>query len=260
MPAFDNDKYLAEQKKAIIQRVGDSNRRLYLEFGGKLIGDFHAARVLPGFDPNVKIRLLQELSDQADIIVCIHAGDIERKKVRADLGITYDNDALRLIDNPEPTATGLWWGLATGALAFKTTDFLHPIANNLLHYIRSSIQLGRFNPFHGPIVDQAGVERVAVDPGIGFGKDVEHNLALLRHLRDVAPDEVPIVIGTSRKSFLGRLTGAPVEARLPETIASSVAALLAGATIIRVHDVAELRRALTVATAIAWGPGAGGMR
>lgn len=106
----------------------------------------------------------------------------------------------------------------------------------------------------------AGVERVAVDPGIGFGKDVEHNLALLRHLRDVAPDEVPIVIGTSRKSFLGRLTGAPVEARLPETIASSVAALLAGATIIRVHDVAELRRALIVAAAIAWGPGAGGMR
>lgn len=99
MPAFDNDKYLAEQKKAIIQRVGDSNRRLYLEFGGKLIGDYHAARVLPGFDPNVKIRLLQELSDQADIIVCIHAGDIERKKVRADLGITYDNDALRLIDD-----------------------------------------------------------------------------------------------------------------------------------------------------------------
>lgn len=99
MPAFDNDKYLAEQKKAIIQRVGDSNRRLYLEFGGKLIGDHHAARVLPGFDPNVKIRLLKELSDQADIIVCLHAGDIERKKIRADLGITYDNDALRLIDD-----------------------------------------------------------------------------------------------------------------------------------------------------------------
>lgn len=99
MPAFDNDKYLAEQKKAIMQRVGDSNRRLYLEFGGKLVGDNHAARVLPGFDPNVKIRLLKELSDQADIIVCIHAGDIERKKIRADLGITYDNDALRLIDD-----------------------------------------------------------------------------------------------------------------------------------------------------------------
>ncbi len=70
-------------------------------------------------------------------------------------------DVLRLIDKPDPTATGLWWGLATGALAFKTTDFLHPIANNMLHYIRSSIQLGRFNPFHGPIVDQEGLERVA---------------------------------------------------------------------------------------------------
>lgn len=106
----------------------------------------------------------------------------------------------------------------------------------------------------------AGVEDVAVDPGIGFGKDFEHNLTLLRHLYDVASDDVPIVIGTSRKSFLGRLTGAPVESRLPETIASSVAALLAGATIIRVHDLAELRRALTVAAAIAWGSRAGGMR
>ena len=97
--AFDNEIYLAEQKKNILKRVGDSQRRLYLEFGGKLIGDFHAARVLPGFDPNVKIRLLESLSQSADIIICIHAGDIERKKMRADLGITYDNDALRLIDD-----------------------------------------------------------------------------------------------------------------------------------------------------------------
>lgn len=99
MPAFDNDRYLAAQKEAILERENASNSRLYLEFGGKLIGDFHAARVLPGFDPNVKIRLLQELSDKADIIICIHAGDIEEHKVRADLGITYDKDALRLIDD-----------------------------------------------------------------------------------------------------------------------------------------------------------------
>lgn len=97
--AFDNETYLTEQMRNILDRTGDSGRRLYLEFGGKLIGDFHAARVLPGFDPNVKIRLLEKLSAQADIILCIHAGDIERKKVRADLGITYDNEALRLIDD-----------------------------------------------------------------------------------------------------------------------------------------------------------------
>ena len=99
MHPFNNDLYLQEQTKHIMERVGASGQRLYLEFGGKLIGDFHAARVLPGFDPNVKMRLLQNLSANADIIICIHAGDIERKKIRADLGITYDNDALRLIDD-----------------------------------------------------------------------------------------------------------------------------------------------------------------
>ena len=99
MPSFDNKLYLNAQKKAILKRVKESKGRLYLEFGGKLIGDFHAARVLPGFDPNIKLTLLKQLSSKADIIVCIHAGDIERKKVRADLGITYDQDAMRLIDD-----------------------------------------------------------------------------------------------------------------------------------------------------------------
>jgi uncharacterized protein (UPF0371 family) len=75
------------------------DNELYLEFGGKLLFDFHAARVLPGFDPNVKMRLLQRLKDQAEIIICIHAGDIERQKRRADFGITYDWDALKLIDD-----------------------------------------------------------------------------------------------------------------------------------------------------------------
>ena len=75
-PAFDNDKYLEAQKSEILKRVTASKDRLYLEFGGKLINDSHAARVLPGYDPNVKIRLLKELSDDADIIICIHAADI----------------------------------------------------------------------------------------------------------------------------------------------------------------------------------------
>ncbi|HAU38318.1 MAG TPA: hypothetical protein DCX07_11480 [Phycisphaerales bacterium] len=96
---FDNDRYLAEQSQAILERVARFDNKLYLEFGGKLLFDYHAARVLPGFDPNVKIRLLRKLRDQADIILCIHAGDIERKKVRADFGITYDSDAFKLIDD-----------------------------------------------------------------------------------------------------------------------------------------------------------------
>ncbi len=96
---FDNEKYLNEQKSSILERVKHFNNKLYLEFGGKLMFDYHAARVLPGYDPNVKMRLLQQLSDRADIILCIYAGDIERKKVRADFGITYDADALKLIDD-----------------------------------------------------------------------------------------------------------------------------------------------------------------
>ncbi len=96
---FDNEKYLEEQTSAILERVARFNDKLYLEFGGKLLFDFHAARVLPGFDPNVKMRLLHKLRDKAVVLLCIYAGDIERKKVRADFGITYDSDAMKQIDD-----------------------------------------------------------------------------------------------------------------------------------------------------------------
>lgn len=96
---FDNEKYIKEQTAEILQRVERFDNKLYLEFGGKLLFDYHAARVLPGYDPNVKMRLIKELKDRADIVLCIYAGDIERKKIRADFGITYDSDALKLIDD-----------------------------------------------------------------------------------------------------------------------------------------------------------------
>ncbi len=96
---FDNEKYLEEQTSAILDRVARFGNKLYLEFGGKLLFDYHASRVLPGFDPNVKMRLLQKIRDQSEVVLCIYAGDIERKKVRADFGITYDSDALKLIDD-----------------------------------------------------------------------------------------------------------------------------------------------------------------
>jgi len=96
---FDNEIYLREQTAAILERVNRFNHKLYLEFGGKILYDYHAARVLPGFDPNVKMRLLQILKDKIDVILCIHAGAIERKKIRADFGITYDADALKTIDD-----------------------------------------------------------------------------------------------------------------------------------------------------------------
>ncbi|MCJ7582047.1 MAG: DUF1846 domain-containing protein, partial [Candidatus Aminicenantes bacterium] len=96
---FDNEKYLEEQSAAILERVKQNDNKLYLEFGGKLLFDYHAARVLPGYEPNVKMRLLQRMKEKTDIVLCIYAGDIERKKLRADFGITYDVDALKLIDD-----------------------------------------------------------------------------------------------------------------------------------------------------------------
>ena len=97
--AFDNEKYITEQTVEILERVNRFGHKLYLEFGGKLLYDYHAARVLPGYDPNIKMTLLQKLKDKADILLCIYAGDIERKKMRADFGITYDSEALKLIDD-----------------------------------------------------------------------------------------------------------------------------------------------------------------
>lgn len=97
--AFDNEKYIKEQSEEILERTKKFGDKLYLEFGGKLLYDYHASRVLPGYDPNIKMRLLQKLKEEADIILCIYAGDIERKKIRADFGITYDSEALKLIDD-----------------------------------------------------------------------------------------------------------------------------------------------------------------
>ncbi|MEG0855226.1 MAG: DUF1846 domain-containing protein [Terrisporobacter sp.] len=95
---FDHEKYLKEQSKYILERVNNFDK-LYLEFGGKLMGDLHAKRILPGFDENAKIKVLQHIKDQVEVVICVYAGDIERNKVRGDFGITYDMEVLRLIDD-----------------------------------------------------------------------------------------------------------------------------------------------------------------
>mgnify|MGYP000312228526 FL=1 len=95
---FDHEKYLKEQTKYILERIERVNNKLYLEFGGKLFGDYHAGRVLPGFDVNAKAKVLSQLKDKVEIIICVYAGDIERHKMRADFGITYDMEVMRLID------------------------------------------------------------------------------------------------------------------------------------------------------------------
>ncbi len=94
---FDNDKYLAMQSDHIRERISKFGDKLYLEFGGKLYDDYHASRVLPGFEPDSKLRMLMQLADQAEIVIAINAADITKNKVRYDLGITYDLDVLRLI-------------------------------------------------------------------------------------------------------------------------------------------------------------------
>ena len=96
---FDNEKYLKMQSEHIRHRIDQFDNKLYLEFGGKLFDDYHASRVLPGFAPDSKLLLLKQLSDQAEIVIAISAKDIDKNKIRGDLGITYDSDVLRLMDS-----------------------------------------------------------------------------------------------------------------------------------------------------------------
>jgi len=112
MPAtgFDNEKYLSEQTEAILERVEQAEGKLYLEFGGKLTFDFHAARVLPGYDPNVKMRLLQGLGDRIEVVFCVYSGDLEQGRIRGDFGITYDLATLKSIDDLRD------WGVPTSSV------------------------------------------------------------------------------------------------------------------------------------------------
>lgn len=95
---FDSKKYIEIQSEKIKQRIKMFDNKLYLEFGGKLVDDYHAMRVLPGFEPDIKIRMLYELRDEAEVIFCINANDIERNKIRADHAISYDKEVIRLIE------------------------------------------------------------------------------------------------------------------------------------------------------------------
>ncbi len=167
---FDNEKYLQEQSAAILERAKRYDNKLYLEFGGKLLYDFHAARVLPGFDPNVKMRLLQQLKDKTDIILCIYAGDIERKKVRADFGITYDVDAMKLIDDLAD------WGIKV--LAVVITRFENqPAARIFKNKLeRRGIRVCTHRLTKGYPTD---VELVVSDEGYGANEYIETNNPLV---------------------------------------------------------------------------------
>ena len=161
---FDNEKYLKEQTAAILDRVKKFDNKLYLEFGGKLCFDYHAARVLPGYDPNVKIRLLQQLKDEIDIVLCIYGGDIEKGRVRGDFGITYDAATLKLIDDLRK------WGL--DILAVVITRFTNQptalIFKNKLE--RRGVKVYLHYPIEGY---PANVDLVVSEEGFGRNEYIE---------------------------------------------------------------------------------------
>lgn len=162
--AFDNERYIQEQTAEILERAEKSHNKLYLEFGGKLLYDYHAARVLPGYDPNVKMRLLQQLKDNAELLLCIYAGDIERKKIRADFGITYDSDALKLIDDLRD------WGI--NVLGVVITRFDHQPAamvfKNKLERRHIRVYTHRFTKGY-----PTDVEMIVSDEGYGANEYIE---------------------------------------------------------------------------------------
>ncbi|MFC1501091.1 DUF1846 domain-containing protein [Elusimicrobiota bacterium] len=180
---FSEEKYLELQSRAILERMEKFNNKLYLEFGGKLIYDLHAARVLPGFDPNVKIKLLQKLKDNASIILCIYAGDIERKKVRADFGITYDSDALKLIDDLKD------WGIDIHAVVI--TRFEHQPAAVVF---KNKLERRGISVFkHYPIAGYpANVDKIISEEG--YGKN------------EYIPTDKPLVVITAPGPNSGKLS------------------------------------------------------
>ncbi len=161
---FDNELYLTRQREAILNRLNRFGDRLYLEFGGKLLFDYHARRVLPGYDPNIKMRLLQSLRDKADIILCLYAGDIERKKIRADFGITYDSDALKLIDDLRQ------WGIDITSLVITRYED-QPSAQLFKNKLeRRGVKVYTHRPTRGYPAD---VDRIVGEEGYGANPRIE---------------------------------------------------------------------------------------
>ncbi|MDU3828520.1 MAG: DUF1846 family protein, partial [Peptostreptococcus sp.] len=160
---FDHNKYLEEQSKYILERV-DNFDKLYIEFGGKLIGDLHAKRVLPGFDENAKIKVLSHIKDKVEIIICVYAGDIERNKVRGDLGITYDMEVMRLIDDLRG------YNLDVNSVVITRYEN-QPAATILINKLeRRGIKVYRHGPTKGYPVD---VDTIVSEEGFGANPYIE---------------------------------------------------------------------------------------
>ena len=167
---FDNNKYLEMQSARIKERIGQFGGKLYLEFGGKLFDDFHASRVLPGFEPDSKIRMLRQLKDEAEIVIAINANDIIKKKVRGDLSITYDVDVLRLIDAFRE------YGLYVGSVVL--TQFVEH--ENVLSYQKKLEDLG-LRVYRAYKIEgyPSNISKIVSDEGYGKNDYIETTRSLV---------------------------------------------------------------------------------
>ena len=193
------------------------------------------------------VPVLEQLARELPVSIDTAKADVARRAL--ELGAMFVNDVTALRADPELA------GVVADAGAYVCLMHMHGEPRTMQddpRYDDVVAEVKRFLEERLAFATAQGIpeSRIALDPGIGFGKTVEHNLELLRRLREIAAIGRPVVVGTSRKSFLGRLTGGrPEQERLPGTIATNVIAFERGATVFRVHDVAQVGDALTVAAA-----------
>ena len=167
---FDNDRYLEEQKKYILSRAQKVEGKLYIECGGKLLFDYHAARILPGFDTNDKIKVFQSFKDDLDVIICIHAGDIEHRKMRSDFGISYDTDVFKMIDDFGA------WGIKANKVVITRYNG-EPSANKFADMLtRRGINVY----FHRPLIGYPdNVDLIVSDEGYGSNSYIPTNASVV---------------------------------------------------------------------------------
>lgn len=168
---FDNQKYLSMQSEHIMDRLAQFGGKLYLEFGGKLFDDFHASRVLPGFEPDSKVRMLLQLKDQAEIVIAINAADIEKNKVRGDLGITYDLDVLRLIDAFRSI------GLYVGSVVL--TQYRGQSAAGVFQRRLEQLGIKVYRHYPIPGYPNDDIETIVSDEGYGLNEYIETTRSLV---------------------------------------------------------------------------------
>ena len=167
---FDNDKYLRMQSEHIRERISQFGGKLYLEFGGKLFDDYHASRVLPGFQPDSKLRMLLQIKEQVEIVIVINAGDIEKNKLRGDLGITYDLDVLRLIDGFRSI------GLYVGSVVMTRYQG-QPVAEAFQERLESlGVKVYRHYPIEGY---PSNITKIVSDEGYGRNEFIETSRELV---------------------------------------------------------------------------------